>query len=85
MNKTNKILVCIGLCSSKERQMIRKQTNTQACQKVTNAMKKRTVGDKIRLREAGVVREDASFFSWPSSTDPRRFRIEQKLDILRTE
>lgn len=62
MNKINKILVCRGLCSSKEKQVIKKQTNTQECQNVTTAMKG-TLGDRIKPREAGIFRKDFSFFS----------------------
>lgn len=51
MNKKNNALVLVGFCSSTERQMIKKQTNTRDHQRVTNAMKKRIWGDRMKLRE----------------------------------
>lgn len=43
-NRTNNVLVIVGLCSSKEKQTIKKQTNTQECQIVTTIMKEKTLG-----------------------------------------
>lgn len=51
--KTNNVLGLMGLCSSKERQMIKMQTNTQECHKVVNAVKKRTSFNRINLRKRG--------------------------------
>lgn len=82
--KTNNVLDLMGLCSSKERKMLKMQTNIQECHKVVNAVKKRTSFNRINLRKTGC---QGGLFSvqWQSSVGPPRLRIEQKLSILRTE
>lgn len=83
-NKTNDILVLMGVYSSKERQMMQKQTNTQECHKVVYAAENRTLLNRITLRKRG-CQGGLFFLRWQSSVDPPRLRTEQKLSILRTE